>query len=483
MQVADEDEVVIDRAVDLDETLELDHPHDPETGDLPPITRERTPSTSRRFKPVRFTIKTAAFVAAFYVFVLPLFPQFNQAWKGLQRVEPGFLVAGFGLQVMSWYVYSLLTKAALGDASRGVSRMRFFRIQMSTKALSNIIPGGNATASALGYRLLTLSGISGPDAGFALATAGLGSAVVLNLMFWIALLISIPLRGVNPGYAAAAVAGVVLMLLAAGLVMGVMHGQGRAEQVIRWICGKLRLNPESAIAVVRQIGTRVEELLSDRDLLKRVVFWAALNWLLDAASLWVFLRAFGQSLDPDALIVAFGLANIIAVIPITPGGIGIVDAYYIPTLVAFGSTWRGARLGLASYRIAQWVFPIIVGAVLYASLRVGPWKIERRDRLSRLRDIARRVDDSESRVDFALRQWERTRNADALAPSMPDPVFGGLAPPPFADDDLVEEIPFEAVLLEAEAEAVVDRPHRDGSEVLSSRRDDEDDADAPRDDR
>ena len=69
-----------------------------------------------------------------------------------------------------------------------ISRLRMFRIQMSTKALGNIVPGGSAASSALGYRLLTLSGISGPDAGFALATAGLGSAVVLNLLFWIALL-------------------------------------------------------------------------------------------------------------------------------------------------------------------------------------------------------------------------------------------------------------------------------------------------------
>ncbi|MFV0308349.1 MAG: YbhN family protein [Desertimonas sp.] len=439
----------------LDETLELVHPRDPETGELPPVTRDGVRAERRPFKPVRFTIKTAAFVAAFYIFILPLAPQFQNAWDQIQRLEPGYLVAGFGLQVASWWAYSLLTRSALGDASRGVSRMRFFRIQMSTKALSNIIPGGNATASALGYRLLTLSGISGADAGFALATAGLGSAVVLNLLFWIGLMISIPIRGVNPGYAAAAVAGVVLMLLAAGLVMGVMHGQGRAERIIRWICGKVRLNPESAIAVVRQIGTRVEELLSDRDLLKRVVFWAALNWLLDAASLWVFLRAFGQSLDPDALIVAFGLANIIAVIPITPGGIGIVDAYYIPTLVAFGSTWRGARLGLASYRIAQWIFPIFVGAILYASLRVGPWKIERRDRLSRLRDIARRAD-SESRVDFALRQWERTRRDDSVGPSTPEPVFDGVEPPPFTEVDARPDVPFEATLLEAEAGAYVD---------------------------
>ena len=53
---------------------------------------------------------------------------------------------------------------------------------------------------------------------------------------------------------------------------------------------------------------------------------------------------------------------------------------------------------------------------MYASLRVGPWSIERRDRLDRLRDIARReTSESERRIEFALRQWERKR------PGVPPP--------------------------------------------------------------
>ena len=73
-----------------------------------------------------------------------------------------------------------------------------------------------------------------------------------------------------------------------------------------------------------------------------LVLWALANWLLDAASLWVFIRAFGYSLDLDALIVTFGLANLVAAIPITPGGIGYVDLLMVSTLVGFGDG-RGLR--------------------------------------------------------------------------------------------------------------------------------------------
>ena len=50
-------------------------------------------------------------------------------------------------------------------------------------------------------------GVSGSTAGFGLATQGVGSAVVLNAIFWFALIISIPLRGFNPLYGIAAIAG------------------------------------------------------------------------------------------------------------------------------------------------------------------------------------------------------------------------------------------------------------------------------------
>lgn len=380
-----------------------------ETGDLPPIVRDPSQPTHRKpFNPFRFGIKTVAFIIVFYVFVLPAIPGFRKAANELLDVRPQYLLAGVALQVAAWMAYSELTRSALGDAARQVSRMRIFRIQMSTKALTNIVPAGSAAGSALGYRLLTLSGIRGPDAGFAMATAGLGSAVVLNIIFWLSLTISIPLKGFNPVYASAALAGVIVMLVAAGLVIGMVHGQGRAERIIRWIASKLRFDADKATGALRQVGTRVEELFDDRDLLKRVVMWSVANWLLDAASLWVFLLAFGKVLDPIALMVAFGLANVMAAIPITPGGLGIVEGIYIPTLVGFNTPRSVAVVGVASYRIAQNFLPIFVGGVFYASLRIGPWSITRRERLARLRTLAHQGEqDGETRIDFLMRSWPK----------------------------------------------------------------------------
>lgn len=385
---------------------------DPATGELPRVSSDDTggPPRPRRFRPFRFTLKVLAFVTIVYFAIVTIVPGVRKATQQLRNVNPWLLGLGLLLEMLALFTYSLLTRAALGEEGHNISRARMFRIQMSTKALSSIVPGGSAAGSAMGYRLMTLSGVNGPDAGFALATAGLGSAVVLNVLFWIGLMVSIPIRGVNAGYATAAIAGIVLMLIASGIVFGLMEGQGRAERILRWVARRLRLSEDRTAAGVRHIGIRLEDLAGDRRLLGRVLGWAAANWILDAAALWVFLRAFGASTDVDALIVAFGLVNVLAVIPITPGGLGIIDGGLPLALVGFGLTRSTAVLGSATYRLAQFFFPIVLGGILYGTLRVGPWSIKRRERLRRLRDIAADASNNERALDFSVR-FSRSRRS------------------------------------------------------------------------
>jgi len=211
---------------------------------------------------------------------------------------------------------------------------------------------------------------------------------------------------------------------AAALVFGLMEGAARAERLLRWFARKFGFSEERAGAAVRQVGGRLEDLAADRQLLVRVAVWAAANWVLDMASLWVFLRAFGPAVDPDALIIAFGLANVLAVIPITPGGLGVIEGVLIPTLVGFGLTRSEATLGVLSYRFAQYWFPMLLGAVMYASLRFGPWSINRREKLKTLRELAAETETNrESALDFAARFGRRRRIPESVAshPANGDP--------------------------------------------------------------
>ncbi len=350
---------------------------------------------------VKGTLKVMAILFVVYFFVLPLIPGFRSAIDHLRDIEPVMLLVGFALEFAALVAYSELTRMALPHGV--ISLPRLFRIQLSTKAVSSIVPAGSAAGNALGYRLLTLSGVEGADAGFALATVGLGSAVVLNLLFLVALLISIPIRGVNPIYGLAALAGVGLITLAAAVVLGLLRGQARAERIVRALAARLKFGPDKSVEVIRHVAGRVRELLADHRLLARVTSWAVANWLLDAAALWVFVRSLGGRAPLDGLLVAFCLANLLAVIPVLPGGLVIIEGVLIPTLVGFGITKDAATLGVIIYRIAQYWLPLLLGGVAYLSLRVGPSSIDRRHSLKRLRDVA----DDATRDDTNGIEWAK----------------------------------------------------------------------------
>jgi uncharacterized protein (TIRG00374 family) len=346
---------------------------------LPPVTEPPAatpgpPAKRKRWIPrqIKWTI---TIVALFFVLEYLLLPDIASARKSLNllgEVNVFWLILGVLLEFCALAAYAELSHTVLTpDSPR---RFQLFRVNMSSLAVSHVLPGGTAPGTAVGYRLLTTDlEVPGSVAAFGLATQGVGSAVVLNAIFWFALLISIPLTGYNPLYGFAAIAGVILISLFAGTVLLLTRGKHSAADYLHRLAAHLPfINPDRLSSLVQNIADRLVILLRDRALLIHAMEWAALNWILDAASLWVFIFAFGHAVSPIDLLVAYGLANILAVIPITPGGLGVVEGVLIPTLVGFHTPKAIAILGVLSYRLVNFWLPIPLGGVAYLSLRFGP---------------------------------------------------------------------------------------------------------------
>jgi uncharacterized protein (TIRG00374 family) len=316
--------------------------------------------------------------------VLPQIAGARQSLGLLSDVNLLYVLAGFGLEVASLTAYVQLTRGVLPRTPASPSFWTVLRIQLSTLAISHVVPGGAAAGGGLGYRLLTASGVSGSDAGFALATQSIGSAVVLNAILWLGLAVSIPLRGFNPLYVTAAIVGLLLVGGFSAAVVALMRGEDRVARLLRTAARRVPfLDEDSVHSLVHRIAGRLRTLTADRPLMLRAMGWAAANWLLSAGALWVFLLAFGYRAPIDGIVVAYGLANVLAAIPITPGGLGVVEAVLTATLVGFGSPRGVAVLGVISYRLVNFWLPIPFGAAAYLSLRLQP-EARRADALRRI---------------------------------------------------------------------------------------------------
>jgi uncharacterized protein (TIRG00374 family) len=330
------------------------------------------------------------FLFVFYV-ALPLLASHRSEVSALSHIHVQYLALGVVLEIGALAAYTQLTHAVLPPD--GPKRFRLFRINMSTLALSHVSPGGTAPGAALGYRLLTQSGVSGADTGFALGTQGIGSAVVLNVLFWIALVAFLLVHGFHAPTShsgqsstsgsvlviVAAAVGVVLMGAFGALFYLLTRGQERAEALARRLALRLRLrHPDRQVALVRRLAERFGLLMDDRPLLYRALGWATANWVLDAASLWVFVAAFSHFISPVDLMVAYGLANILAAIPITPGGLGVVEFVLVAMLTGFGPTAGQALSGVLAYRAVNFWLPIPFGGLAYASLEFERGTLYRR---------------------------------------------------------------------------------------------------------
>ena len=195
---------------------------------------------------------------------------------------------------------------------------------------------------------------------------------MLNVIFWLALLISIPLQGYNPLYGFAAILGVLLLAIFAAVVFFLTRGEKHAGVFLKKVADRLPfVRAETVTSLVQKVADRMKILFTSSDLLMKAGGWAAANWLLDCASLWVFLLAFGAHVVPIDTLVAYGLANILAVIPITPSGLGVVEITVIAVLKGFGVPGGVAAAGVLSWRLVNFWLPIPFGGASYLSLRFG----------------------------------------------------------------------------------------------------------------
>jgi uncharacterized protein (TIRG00374 family) len=311
-------------------------------------------------------------LAAFVVvhFVLPQVAGARHALDVLGRVEPAWLVAGTVVELLSVVAYAQLTRSLLPAGQRpGLGAL--FRITVTTLGVSHIVPGGSAAGMSLGFRLLTEAGAEADDVTFALGSQSLGSALVLNLILWLALIVSIPARGFNPLYASAAAVGAVLFSVIGAAVLLATKGEDRAVGLLCRTVGRTRLVDVDALArLLRGVAERLRAVLADRTVLRRALLWAAVNWLLDAAALAIFIAAFRGWVGVDGLLISFGIANVLAAIPITPGGLGVVEATLTALLVGFGLPRARAVIAVVAYRLANFWLPIPLAGWAYVSLQV-----------------------------------------------------------------------------------------------------------------
>ena len=322
-------------------------------------------------KPLRRGIVIFALILIVEYLVVPELVGASKDLHLLGQVNAFWLAGGVILEFLSLFCYGLLTQALLPPGAHNPGLSVLFRIDLAAAAIAHVIPAGTLGSAGLGYKLFTDAGIKGRDAAVMMATKGLGSTVVLNVLLWLSLVVSIPLAGFHPIYVTVAITGAVIMAAVGALAFGFIRGASRASRILHAIGDRIPgLSGDRLEQALLDAANSLRALARDRHTLVMSLTWASLNWILDAASLWCFVAAFGKFVNPVELFAAYGIANVAGALPVTPGGLGVVDSVAPLLLVSFGVTRSVATLGVLGWRLVNFWLPIPVGALAYVSLKV-----------------------------------------------------------------------------------------------------------------
>jgi uncharacterized protein (TIRG00374 family) len=325
--------------------------------------RLRSDPSLRRRVVFRLVLLAVALIALYVLW--PSLLQVFSAWPELLSISPVWFVVMLGVEVASFVCMWALQRLALRTSKWfGVATS-----QLSANALSRIVPGGAAAGAALQYRMLGQAGISTATAGSGLtATSLIGTTTLLALP-----LLAIPAvlagRPVPAGLAQSAWFGsfVFVLLVALGaLLLTTGRPLAAIARAIQWMRNRIKRHAPPRTDLPDRLAHERDEI---RGTLGsswwKAILFAAGNSLFDYLALLAALTAVGSKPRPTLVLLAYVAAMVLGMIPITPGGLGFVEAGLTATLALAGVSAVDAVLATLAYRLVSYWLPLMLGPFAY----------------------------------------------------------------------------------------------------------------------
>lgn len=325
------------------------------------------PGRSRR-KRIVLGVLGAAVAVGTFAYVLPQIASYQDVWDVVRNLSWGWIVALLAATVLNLATFAPPWMVALP----GLRFLNALVMTQASTAVSIVFPGGAAVGMASSFAMLRSWGFAGGAVGRAVTLTGIWNQFA-NLAFPI---LAVALLAVNdarhPLLTTVAFVGLgVLGIAIAGLALvfaseSLAHDLGDvAADLTNRVLRRLRRGP------VGWSGDSFVRFRRDSlDLLRRRWHLLTITTLLGHLTVFLLLVLSLRALDVPAsqvtLVEAFAawaLVRILGAIPLTPGGIGIVELGLTGALVSFGGASAGVVAAVLVYRFLTVVPTLVLGLV------------------------------------------------------------------------------------------------------------------------
>jgi uncharacterized protein (TIRG00374 family) len=315
-----------------------------------------------------------AVVAAVFAFVLPRIADYGEVWGVVERLSWKQIVALLLATLLNLATFAPPWMAALPQ----LGFRRAFVVTQASTASTYLAPGGAAVGVALSYAMLRGWGLPAHSVALAAALTGIWNQFALLGFPVIALALLTLQQEQNAALQTVAVVGLaVFVVAAAGFAVGLS-----TPQLARSVGNTAARLATRSLRILRRkpVGWTGESFVRFRDeavhLLRRR--WHVLTFATLAGQLSVFvvflvsLRVVGVSASEVSgaeAFAAWSLVRLLGSLPITPGGLGVVEVGLVAALVGFGGANAEVVAAVLIYRFLTIVPTLILGLLAGATWR------------------------------------------------------------------------------------------------------------------
>jgi uncharacterized protein (TIRG00374 family) len=309
-----------------------------------------------------------AVIVGTFVFVLPKVADYRSVWAVVKELSWPEVCLLAGATAANLATYS----PPLQAAHPGLRFKQAFAVTMASTASTFVLPGGGAVGAGVSYGMLRGWGLTGRPVTLALALTSIWNQFAMLAFPIVALALLTLSKEQNPLLQTVAFVGVAILIVsAAGFAVGLT-----SDRLARWVGNMAARIVTKLLGVVRREPVKWDgsSFVTFRHeavgLLKRR--WHVLTLAVLAGQLTVFLvlfvclRVFDVSAGEVSLIEAFAawsLVRLLGSIPITPGGIGIVEVGLTTALVGFGGDNAEVVAAVLVYRFLTIVPTLTIGLI------------------------------------------------------------------------------------------------------------------------
>jgi len=348
-------------------------------------------TTMRRV--IRWAVSLAV-IAAVFIGLLPQIASYHEVWatfSALEGVDLALLLA-IGLFNLASYWY--VVKASLPGLRLRESAV----VKQSATAVANTVPAGGAVAVGVTFTMLTSWGFTVAAIARSVVVTGIWNNLVKLAMPLIAVAILAFEGELTPARVAAALSGILLLIAAIVVLVLMLRSDGFARTVGRLAASIVdpvrRAFGRAAVSGWDEHASRFRAdtaaLLAERGI--PLTVWTLLSHVSLYVVLLASLRTVGVAsadLSWVAVLAAFAFVRLISAIPITPGGLGVVEFGYAASLTvgADASTRTEVVAAVLLFRTITYLLPVVLGVFGLIAWRFNDgWRMSREQRARLLPD-------------------------------------------------------------------------------------------------